>query len=69
VIVDRSIKPVNGKVVIAVIDGEILIRRYDKTFNRLRLLPESDKFSAMDVGEFDDCKIWGVVTYCIHALA
>src|SRR5215218_6085933 len=27
VIVDRSIKPANGKVVIAVIDGEMLIRR------------------------------------------
>ena len=27
VIVDRSIKPVNGKIVIAVIDGEMLIRR------------------------------------------
>src|SRR5688500_8345339 len=32
-IVDRSLKPQNGKIVIAVIDGEMLIRRYEKTMN------------------------------------
>src|SRR4029453_9161528 len=35
VIVDRSIKPQNGKIVIAVIDGEMLIRRYERTMNSL----------------------------------
>jgi len=43
VVVDRSIKPQNGKIVIAVIDGEMLIRRYEKTINRLRLVPETPK--------------------------
>jgi len=65
VIVDRSIKPVNGKIVIAVIDGEMLIRRYEKTLNRLRLIPETPKLSPIDVSEFSDFKIWGVVTYVI----
>src|ERR1700712_2966402 len=35
VIVDKSIKPQNGKIVIAVVDGEMLIRRYQRTFNKL----------------------------------
>lgn len=65
VIVDRSIKPLNGKIVIAVIDGEMLIRRYEKTINRLRLVPETAKLSPIDVSEFSDFKIWGVVTYVI----
>ncbi|MBL0357500.1 MAG: translesion error-prone DNA polymerase V autoproteolytic subunit [Chitinophagaceae bacterium] len=69
VIVDRSIKPVNGKIVIAVIDGEMLIRRYEKTLNRLRLVPETNKLSPIDVGEFMDFKIWGVVMYAIRSLA
>ena len=68
VIVDRSIKPSNGKIVIAVIDGEMLIRRYEKTLNKLRLIPETPKLSPMEVGEYSDCKIWGVVIYCIHSL-
>ena len=66
VIVDRSLKPQNGKIVIAVIDGEMLIRRYEKTMNRLRLIPETTKLSAIDISEFMDFKIWGVVSYIIR---
>ena len=33
VIVDRSLKAVSGKVVIAILNGEMLIRRLEKTFN------------------------------------
>lgn len=69
VIVDRSIKPVNGKIVIAVIDGDMLIRRYEKTMNSLRLIPETPKLSPIDVSEFMDFKIWGVVICVIRALA
>ena len=66
VIVDRSIKPQNGKIVIAVIDGEMLIRRYELTLNRLRLVPETPKLSPIDVSEFSDFKIWGVVVCVIR---
>ncbi len=66
VIVDRSIKAVNGKIVIAVIDGEMLIRRLEKTINKVRLIPETPRLSPIDVSEFNDFKIWGVVTYVIH---
>ena len=66
VIVDRSLKPQNGKIVIAVIDGEMLIRRYEKTMNSLRLIPETAKLSPIEVNEFNDFKIWGVVIYIIR---
>jgi DNA polymerase V len=66
VIVDRSLKPQNGKIVIAVIDGEMLIRRYEKTINSLRLIPETAKLSPIEVSEFCDFKIWGVVIYIIR---
>jgi len=69
VIVDRSVKAVSGKVVIAVLNGEMLIRRLEKTFNKLRLVPETPRLSPIDIdlsgAEFS---IWGVVTYVIHAL-
>jgi DNA polymerase V len=68
VIVDRSIKPANGKIVIAVIDGEMLIRRYERTINKLRLVPETPKLATIDVSEFMDFKIWGVVICVIRSL-
>ena len=66
VIVDRSIKPQNGKIVIAVLDGELLIRRYEQTMNKLKLVPETNKLSPIEVNEFSDFKIWGVVTCVIR---
>ncbi len=69
VIVDRSVKPVSGKVVIAIVDGEMLIRRLEQTFNRMRLIPETPRLSPIEVTEFSEVSIWGVVIYAIHALA
>lgn len=68
IIVDRSIKVQSGKIVIAVIDGEMLIRRLEKTMNKTRLIPETPKLSPIDVSEFHDLHIWGVVTYVIKAV-
>jgi len=68
VIVDRSVKPKNGKIVIAVVDGEMLIRRYEQTLNRLRLVPETSGLSVIDISEFSDFKVWGVVTCVIRMI-
>jgi len=68
VIVDRSIKPESGKIIIAVIDGEMLIRRFEKTMNRIRLIPETPKLSPMEINHESDFSIWGVVTYVIKSL-
>ncbi len=65
VIVDRSIKPANGKVVIAVLNGDMLIRRFEQTFNKIRLVPES-RLAPIEVDPLAAFSIWGVVTYVIH---
>jgi DNA polymerase V len=66
VIVDRSIKPVTGKIVIAVLNGDMLIRRFEKTFNKLRLLPETDRLAPIEIDPYAEFSVWGVVTYVIH---
>jgi len=69
VIVDRSVKAVNGKIIIAILNGEMLIRRLEKTFNKIRLIPETAHLSPIEVDlSGADFSIWGVVTYCIHEL-
>jgi DNA polymerase V len=68
-IIDRSIKAASGRMVVASVNGELLIRRLEQTFNKIRLLPESTKFKAIEI-DFSgmDFSIWGVVTYVIHPL-
>ena len=69
VIVDRSVKATSGRIVIAMLNGEMMIRRLEKNFNKIRLLPETAKLAAIDVDPFNsDFTIWGVATYVIHAL-
>ena len=69
VIVDRSLKAVNGKVIIATLDGEMLIRRLERVNKHLRLVPESGNLSAIEIDEScDSFEVWGVVTYVIHQL-
>ncbi len=67
-VVDRSLTNVDGKVVVAVLNGEMLVRRLEKSFNKIRLVPETRKLSPIDVDPFADFSVWGVVTYVIHAL-
>lgn len=64
VIVDRSLEPKNGKIVIAVVDGELLIRKLEIAEGRQRLLA-SKKVAPIDVSK-QELKTWGVVTYVIH---
>jgi DNA polymerase V len=68
VIVDRSLNPQSGKVIIAILNGEMLIRRFEKNFNKIRLIPETSKLATIDIDPYAEFSVWGVVTYVIHAL-
>lgn len=67
-IVDRSLRPGNGKVVIAVINGELTVKRLFKEKNKLYLMPENPHYPAIEIKEEMDFMIWGVVTNVIHEL-
>lgn len=65
-IVDRSIKPSNGKIIIAAVDGELLVRRYQQTINKVSLIPENKQYRTIEISEFTTYQCWGVVTCVIH---
>lgn len=65
-IVDRSIKLTTGKIIVAVLNGELLVRRFHKNFTSAFLIPENDRYKTINLAEFTDFQLWGVVTYVIH---
>lgn len=67
-IVDRSLEPRDGSVVIAVLDGEITVKRIRFNRRRIRLEAENDLYPGLDIGQEADFQVWGVVTHAIHAL-
>ena len=68
VIVDRSLEPKNGKVVIAVLNGEMMIRYYEIQNKRIRLSPATKSLAALDIDPSADFYVWGVVTFVIHSV-
>ena len=65
-IVDRSIKPVTGKIIVAVLNGELLVRRLHTQIRGVTLLAENKRYSNIQIDEFSEYETWGVVIYTIH---
>lgn len=65
-IVDRSIEPINGKIVIAAVDGELTVKRLMKGNDSCRLVAENPDYAPLEINEDIQCEIWGVVTSVIH---
>jgi DNA polymerase V len=67
-IVDRSLEPTNNKVVIAVVNGELTVKRIRKAKGKLFLMPENDSYEPIQIYAETEFHIWGVVTNVIHPL-
>lgn len=65
-VVDRALPATNGKVVVAVVDGALTVKRLESKSGKLRLLPENSDFTPIEIGEDTAFSIWGVVTSVIH---
>ena len=68
IIVDRSLKPRNGSVIIAVLDGELSIKILDTSNKKISLSSANKDYSDVHVSEEMDFMIWGVCTYVVHNL-
>jgi DNA polymerase V len=65
-IVDRSLEPKNKDVVIALIDGELTVKRFVKANNKFYLKPENPDFKSIEIPKDAEFMIWGVITNVIH---
>ena len=70
-IVDRSIEPQNNSIVIAVLNGELTVKKVIKNQKGIYIkssLKENNKENTLEITEDIDFTIWGVVTKVIHEL-
>jgi DNA polymerase V len=67
-IVDRSLEPCHNKVVIAVLNGELTVKRLKIKNSCICLEPENINYSSIEIVKETDFEIWGVVTNVIHPL-
>ena len=67
-VVDRSIEPRDKYIVIAVLDGELTVKRIRINRGKIRLVPENESYFAHEVTGDNEFEVWGVVTNVIHKL-
>ena len=65
-VVDKSIEVSNNKIVIAVVDSELTVKRYRIIKDKHFLYAENDKFKPIEIAADSDFRVWGVVTFVIH---
>ena len=67
-IVDRSIKPQNESIIIAVLDGELSVKILRLKNKQVNLSSSNKNYADVPVSEEMDFTIWGVCTNVIHNL-
>ena len=64
-VVDRSVNAQNGDIVIAVVEGEFLVRYLCKNDRKCLLRAGNNKINDVEITSEMDMVIWGVVTSII----
>jgi len=65
IVVDRSIEPVNGCIVVARLDGEFTVKYYNRMADGCFLIPANAKYQRIQITELMDFAVWGVVIHII----
>ena len=69
VVVDRSVPPQSGHVVVGVVHGEMTLKRFHRLKNgRAALQAENPDFPEFVIGEEAPAEIWGVVVGVVRKL-
>jgi DNA polymerase V len=67
-VVDRSLDPRPGRVVVAVLDGAFTLKRLVRHRGRLRLEAANSAYPPLELHRCGDVQIWGVAIHVIHPL-
>lgn len=67
-IVDRSLEAVDKRVVIAVVNGELTVKRLRITERKVVLMAENPEYPPIQIEKDMEFEVWGVVTSVIHNL-
>lgn len=67
-VIDRSLEPEDGDIVVAYIEGEFNVKRLDLSHKKdgyIELKSENPNAPNFRISEYDDFRVWGVVIWTI----
>lgn len=67
-VVDRAREPKSGAIVIAVVNGELTVKRLRVDAQGVWLVPENPAYAPIEIRDGMDLTLWGVVAHVIRSL-
>ena len=68
-VVDRSLRPADGDVIIASVDGDFTVKTYRRDKDSVRLEPANSAYPVIRLHPGQELDYFGKVTACIHRFA
>lgn len=65
-VVGRSLAPTTGSVIIAVIDGDFIVKQLVREGGGLALRAANPAYKDILLGEGKELTVWGVIRWAIH---
>tara|TARA_B100000927_G_scaffold288653_2_gene283617 strand:- start:24 stop:476 length:453 start_codon:yes stop_codon:yes gene_type:complete len=65
-VVDRSVEVKNNSIVVAYVDGEFTVKRFQKIVDKIYLKAENKQYKSIEIKKDMDFEIFGVVIHAIH---
>ena len=65
-VVDRSLRPADGDVIIASVDGDFTVKTYRRDADGIRLEPANPAYPTIRLRAGQELDYFGKVTACIH---
>lgn len=65
-VVDRSLDPADGAIVIACVDGDFTVKAFHRDARGVRLEPTNPAYPTLTFTADQEVDLFGVVTACIH---
>lgn len=67
-VVDRSLEPQNGDIIIAAVDGEFTVKRLRYLGELVQLVPENPDYEPRTLTEIEKSDFFGVVTWVVKPI-
>lgn len=67
-VIDRSLQPIDGDIIVAFVNGEFTIKYLDLTHKDegyIELRPANPNYAPIHIDTADDFRVWGVVVWTI----
>ena len=67
-VVDRALDARENAIIVALVNGECMVKRLVTSGDKLFLMPENPLHDPLPITEEMEFRVWGIATYGIHRL-